>query len=499
MGERVRIELQPSGTAFEVERGTPLKEVLFAYGVEFPCGGRGRCRRCRVRVLAGQSPPTAAERRLLSSEELARGWRLACHAAADADLRLEVAQWEAPVLADESAFEFVPGEGLGMAVDLGTTTLVAQLLDLATGRVLGVRTGLNPQAGYGADIMSRIEFALSAAGQSKLERLIRAGVGRLVQDLLPAAPAAIRKVVVVGNTVMHHFFCGLDVEPLSHVPFETPENGLKTFRATELSWDVPGDPVVEFLPCLGSFVGSDILAGLLATRMPESGDLIGLIDLGTNGEIVFGNRDRIVCASTAAGPAFEGGRVSMGMQAASGAISEVVVEEGRLRCRVLGGVQPRGICGSGLVDGVAAGLELGLITTTGRLSHGPLAVCSPVVLTQADVRELQLAKAATAAGTRIVLYRLGAAPGDVRRLYLAGAFGNYMNRSSARRIGLIDFPEEKVEPAGNTALLGAKLALFGKPFGHLPGRVEHISLAADPRFQETYVEEMSFPAAAPLT
>ncbi len=499
MSRPVRIRLQPLGETIEVPRGTPLREVLFAYGVEFPCGGHGRCKRCRVRVLRGQLPPTPEEQGLLGAGELARGWRLACHAAADADLTLEVAQWDVPILVDESAFEFIPGDGLGVAVDLGTTTLVAQLLDLRTGQVLGVRAGLNPQAGHGADIMSRIQFALAPEGRQKLAGLIRAGVGRLVEPLLPVTAGTIRRVVIVGNTAMHHLFCGIDVEPLSHVPFETVRDGLESFHAAELGWELLGNPVVEFLPCLGGFVGSDILAGVLATRMHESRDLIGLIDLGTNGEIVFGTRDRILCASTAAGPAFEGGRIGMGMQAAAGAISEVTVTEGRLQCRVLGGVAPRGICGSGLVDTVAAGLELGLIRATGRLADGAFVVCPPVVLTQADVRELQLAKGAIAAGVRIVLDRLGASAQDVTRLYLAGAFGNYINRASAHRIGLIDFPEEKVQPAGNTALLGAKLALFGTPFAHLRSRVEHLSLAADRRFQEIYVEEMNFPEAASLT
>ena len=497
MNELVKIRLYPQGETLAVARGTPLKEVLFAYGVEFPCGGRGRCRRCRVRVLEGTVAPGPEEREALTPQELAEGWRLACRAVAEADLTLEVAQWDVPVLVDDSRFEFTPGEGLGIAVDLGTTTLVAQLLDLATGRVLAVRTGLNPQAGYGADIMSRIQFALTAEGARKLKDLIRAGLGRLIGELLPAAHGAVCKVAIVGNTAMHHLFCGIDVEPLSHVPFETTRDGLERFRASELGWCLPGDPVVEFLPCLGGFVGSDILAGLLATRLHESASLAGLIDLGTNGEIAFGTRERIVCASTAAGPAFEGGRISMGMQAATGAVSEVRVVQGRLECRVLGGAAPRGICGSGLVDAVAAGLDLGLIAPSGRLSNGGavLTICPPVALTQCDIRELQLAKAATAAGIRIVLDRLGCSEAQVERLYLAGAFGNYINRSSARRIGLIDFPEEKVEPAGNTALLGAKLALFGAPYEELRRRVEHLSLAADPRFQEIYVEQMTFPQA----
>ena len=499
MADSVRINLEPLGAAFEVPRGTPLQEVLFAYGVEFPCGGRGRCKRCRVRLLSGSLPVTPEQQQVLGPQDLAEGWRLACHAQADGDLSLEIAQWEVPILADDSTFPFTPGQGLGIAVDLGTTTLVAQLLDLRTGHVLGVRTALNPQAGYGSDIMSRVQFALGASGQRKLTELIRAGIGRLVWELLPAAQAPIDRVVIAGNTVMHHLFCGIDVEPLSHVPFEPVRDELVTFRAADLLWQTPGDPEVQFLPCLGGFVGSDILAGLLATRMAESHSLIGLIDLGTNGEIVFGSRQRIVCASAAAGPAFEGGRIKMGMQAATGAISEVTISQGSLHCRVLGNLPPRGICGSGLVDAVAAGLELGLVQPTGRLANGNsvFPLCPPVILTQADVRELQLAKAAVAAGIRIVLERLAASPDQVTRLYLAGAFGNYVNRASARRIGLIDFPLDKVEPAGNTALLGAKLALFGAPFAHLRSTVEHISLAADPQFQDIYVSEMGFPGCAP--
>lgn len=505
MSDLVRIQLQPLGQTLPVEPGTALQDVLFPYGVEFPCGGRGRCKRCRIKVLEGSLAVTPEQARILTRQELDEGWRLACHSQAEGPLTLEIAQWEAAILADNSRFDFTPGEGLGIAIDLGTTTLVAQLLDLASGHVLAVRTGLNPQAAFGADIMSRVQFALAPEGRDKLQELIRAGLGRLIRETLEAggaAQAAIRKVVLVGNTVMHHLFCGIDVEPLSHVPFEPVRDGLETFRAGDLGWGIVSDPPVLFLPCLGGFVGSDILAGLLATKMPESNALVGLIDLGTNGEITFGTRERVVCASAAAGPAFEGGRISTGMRASTGAISEVILSGGALRCRVLGNVPPRGICGSGLVDAVAAGLDLGVVTPRGKLAGNGAAwtLAPPVALTQKDIRELQLAKAAIAAGIRIVLRRLGARSADVTCLYLAGAFGNYVNRASARRIGLIGFPDEIVEPAGNTALLGAKLALFttngeSGEFAQLRRKVEHVSLAADPEFQDIYVDEMVFPEA----
>ncbi len=348
--------------------------------------------------------------------------------------------------------------------------------------------------------MSRVEFAV-AGGLERLCGLIRTEIGAMASAL--AGETTIADVALVGNTVMHHLFCSIDLEPLAHCPFEPECDGLQVFPAADLGWSLAGNPAVRFLPCLGGFVGSDILAGILATRMAESEELLGLVDLGTNGEIVIGNRERILCASTAAGPAFEGGRISMGMRAAAGAIAEVEAVEGNLVCRVLGHTVPRGICGSGLVDAVAAGLDLGLIQPGGRLAsgnggNGGLPLAPPVQLTQRDIRELQLAKAATAAGLAIVLERFGARPEDLRTLYLAGAFGNYLNRASARRIGLLEVPLEKVEPAGNTALLGAKLALFyASDYVDLRARIRHIPLGSDPEFQDRYVAAMPFPPTSP--
>ena len=496
------IELLPLGRKIAVKPGTPLQDVLFTEGVEFACGGRGRCRKCKIRVLEGALPVTEEDRQLLSASELESGWRLACRGQAQRHLKIELAQWEAAILADDTTFEFTPEEGLGVAIDLGTTTVVAQLLDRRTGQVLAVRTALNPQARHGGDIMSRIEFALNDGGQRILEQLIRDQLGDMIVELLESRPGESRRlneIVLVGNTVMHHLFCGIDVSPLAYHPFEPEYYGLQVVSADDLDWSFPGNPRVRFLPCLGGFVGSDILAGILATRLHESEDLAGLIDLGTNGEMVVGHRGRLLCASTAAGPAFEGARISMGMRAATGAVSEVHLESGQLRCRVLGNVAPRGICGSGLVDAVAAGLEMGWIKSSGKVVNGnTVSIAPPVHLTQCDIRELQLAKGAIAAGLRLLTQQLGARLEDVSRIYLAGAFGNYINRTSARRIGLINFPIEKVHPAGNTALLGAKLALFNLhrnegDYSPVLKKIEHLSLNVDPQFQETYVQEMRFP------
>jgi len=496
----VRISLRPLGAEFDVARGSPLQEVLFPYGVEFPCGGRARCKGCRIRVLEGNLPVTAEQERILTRAEIDAGWRLACHCRADGDLTLELAQWEAAILSDESPFSFSPRNGLGIAIDVGTTTLVAQLLDLRTADVLAVTAALNHQAKHGADVMSRIGFAVNERKQDILTGLIRAQTGSMIRDLVHRAkadPGSVTDVVIVGNTVMHHLFCGIDCTPLSRYPFEPVRDGLVSFRAEELGWDTGGS--IRFLPCLGGFVGSDILAGILAVNLHRSDTPLCLIDLGTNGEIVIGSRDGLLCCSTAAGPAFEGARISMGMRAATGAIAEVDVVEGtRLLCKTLGDVRPRGICGSGLVDAAAALLDTGLLRASGRFTsaEGSVMIADPVRLTQTDIRELQLAKGAIASGIRILLGIAGLTQGDIARVYLAGAFGNYVNTSSARRIGLVSFPPGKIVPAGNTALRGAKRALFDGPAAYdaLAGSVRHIALDRAPDFQDVYVEEMGFPA-----
>jgi uncharacterized 2Fe-2S/4Fe-4S cluster protein (DUF4445 family) len=501
MNGLIRIRLHPMGVEFTVPRGTPLQDVLFPYGVEFPCGGKGKCKGCRVRVIEGELPVTPEQERMLSAQELTGGWRLSCQCNAGSDLVLELAQWEAQILADASSFTFTPKEGLGIAIDVGTTTLVAQLLDLQRGEVLAVRTALNPQARFGADIMSRVGYAVAEHGHGTLTDVVRRQTGKMIAELLEAAgrpQSAITDIVLVGNTVMHHLFCGFSVEPLSHYPFEPENLDGAQFTPEQLGWEIHGSAPVRFLPNIGGFVGSDILAGVVATGIHTDHHQNALIDLGTNGEIVIGNDGQLLCASTAAGPAFEGARIYMGMRASTGAISAVRIEGDRLACHVLGSVPPRGLCGSGLVDAVACALDLALILPGGRMANGEksLMLSDPVKLSQTDIRELQLAKGAIAAGVRLLLRELELEATDISRTHLAGAFGNYIETTSARRIGLLQFTPEQIHPAGNTALLGAKIALFSDPgqFDSLARRITHVSLSELPGFQDIYVEEMAFPA-----
>ncbi len=507
MSAAVPIVLHPAGITREVAPGTPLREFLFDHGVEFPCGGRGHCRACRVRLISGHLQETPADRRQFSPEELARGWRLACGHRAEGPLVLELAQWETPVLAGPHSFSFHPRPGTGIAVDVGTTTLAAQLLCLESGETLAVETALNPQGRWGADLMSRIHAALYENQAEALSGAIRLAVGEMIALLREAARShgrgdGCRQVFLAGNTVMHHLFAGIAVDPLASYPFESPHLGPARFSAGELGWrSLPDEAPVCFLPCPGGFVGSDILAGILATDLHRSPEPRMLLDLGTNGEIVLAEGRRLLCASTAAGPAFEGGRISCGMRAAAGAVDQVWRENGVFRCHVIHGVAPRGLCGSGLVDWVAAGLDAGAILPSGRLAGGErgLVLEPPVCLSQKDIRELQLAKAAIAAGVRLLLRRMGRTIEEIATVFLAGAFGNYIRPANALRLGLLPGTEERIEPAGNTALHGAIRFLFSPDpeaeWQEILRRTEHVSLADDPLFQDLYADEMMFPAS----
>ena len=489
--ETVRIQLEPLSVKVEAHRGASLASLLPQFGLEFPCGGTGLCGGCGVRVLAGSLPITDQDRSLFSEAELAGGWRLACQARAEMPLVLECRQWHMDVLTDNSGLSGAGKSGLGIAIDLGTTTLAAQMIDMATGSVLAVQTDLNPQASFGSDVMSRVRAALHGAD---LTTVVRLALRQMVTKLAGGREGEIAEVVLVGNTVMHHLFAGLDVEPLSHTPFHSPHLGEQHFSAQELEWPLPPSCRVRFLRCIGGFVGSDILAGIHAVGMPAAENRMALIDLGTNGEIIIGNRNGIVCASTAAGPAFEAGSIRMGMRAATGAIARVSLQDGEMRATVIGDVEARGICGSGLVDAVAAGLESGAILSSGRIANGSktFPVQAPVVLYQSDIRELQLAKAAIASGFRLLISHLNADAGDVQSIYLAGAFGNYVQIDSAIGIGHAGDAKGAHPRGGNTALRGAKMLLLSASEPVLPA-IEHISLAADAGFQDEFVKCMAFP------
>jgi uncharacterized 2Fe-2S/4Fe-4S cluster protein (DUF4445 family) len=438
------------------------------------------------------------------------------------------------VLADDRVIRVSPDGGperlLGMAFDIGTTTVVGYLMDLETGEQLAVSSMLNPQTRYGDDVVSRIDFsAREPDGLATLQNEIIGAINSIIASNAASAGVASEDVLalaVVGNTTMQHLLLGVSPAALAQAPYVPAMTLGLAVRADELGIRICPDGVVYALPNIAGWVGADTVGVLLATGIANKDELALAIDIGTNGEMVMGSSSRLITCSTAAGPAFEGAHLSCGMRAADGAI-DVVEIDSEVHWHTIGESAPRGLCGSGLVDVVAGMLNVGLLDNTGMLrsadtmrenGHRSLAdliqqegrrrafrlVSSeegaggrPVVITQRDLRELQLAKGAIRAGIEILMKELGIRAEDVRRVYLAGAFGNYIRPQSALAIGLIPpFPNAELVPVGNAAGAGAKMALLSKgtrdEATRMLARVEYLELSGRPDFQDEFSEAMVF-------
>lgn len=420
-------------------------------------------------------------------------------------------------------------EGLGIAFDIGTTTVVGMLWDLEKGRMLETAAVTNPQREYGADVISRITFCGGKPDKLEMLRnLIARGLSDLAGELCAKAgriPSEIRRVVAGGNTTMSHIFAGYDPYSLARAPFAPAYTG--TLEMGGESGQFPGFPhaAVMVMPNIAGHVGGDITSGILATRLTHAPELTLFLDIGTNGEMVLARPGQALACSTAAGPAFEGATILHGMRAAAGAIESVRIRDGEVVIRTVDDADPLGICGSGIIDAVAEMLGAGLINAKGRLasaedyekSHpGNLLACrltedekgrafvlagkaggGAITVTQQDIREVQLAKGAIAAGIDILLDRMGQAPGDIRRVLIAGAFGNYIHKESALAIGMIPpLPLSRIHSAGNTAGAGVSMALASgdenRRSREIPGAVEHVELASCPDFQDRYMKALAF-------
>ena len=422
----------------------------------------------------------------------------------------------------------------GAAIDVGSTTLAVALVDLADGRVLASASGLNPQAPFGADVISRIAWAQERAdGPAALHRALVHGLDALLARGLEGAVAGaggqaqpIRALAAVGNPTMLHTLVGVDPASLGQAPYVGLWRGPWRGTARELGLELPEATAAYVLPGVGSHVGADTVAAIVATGLDRAARPTLLVDLGTNSEVVLGCRDYILCASTSAGPAFEGAAIQHGMRAAPGAIEQVRVRPtGSILVRVIGGEDARGICGSGLVDAAAELLRVGVIEPSGRmgtrdelaglvpprlldrLSDAPPAGRAvrlagsaerPVLFTAADVRQLQLVKGSIAAGMRVLLARKGLSPGDLGDVLIAGAFGNYLRKTSAQAIGLVPpVDPERVRFVGNAAGAGARAVLCDRGFRRraeeVALRAEYLELADAPEYGELFAEAMAFP------
>ena len=469
-----------------------------------PCGGHGRCGKCRVKVTGGVSPLTERERSVLSEREIEEGVRLACLTSVTGDC--EVTPCEAGGQSQIRADGTLPAFSLspmfcrfGAALDIGTTTLAARLYDPA-GRLLAEMTELNPESAWGADVISRMEACLAGHAAQIAETIRSAADGMLTAMASEAGIRAeeIDAMVITGNTVMLHLLTGDDVEPMTHAPFQANRLFGEFVTAGEIGLSALSPDVRIYLPpCAAAFVGADISTALLASEICRSERTAVLVDIGTNGEMMLWHRGELHATSTAAGPAFEGAGISMGMGGRAGAVDRVKVEDGEIAAHVIGDAAPVGICGSGLVDAVACLLAVDALDETGFLEDDPAMIADPVCLTQDDIRQVQLAKSAIHAGMRTLLAAAGVDCGEVEELAVAGGFGSYLDIHNAVAIGLL--PEElgdRVRVLGNAALAGASMLLLaGDLRGECEARargVKMVALAANPVFAAEYMERMMF-------
>ncbi len=434
-----------------------------------------------------------------------------------ADWDVTVTVWDGREIVDVE-----PGyvdDSYGMAVDIGTTTLVGYLANLRTGESMATESMVNPQVDYGADVMSRIVYSMKdKESQRRIRQSVIGGLNTIVAKACAkagVAPFRVAEMTIVGNTAMHHLFLGLNTEFLAKAPFVPTLQNPCDFKARDLSLEINPCANVHLLPIEAGFVGADNVGVLVATQPQQYPGLTLVIDIGTNGEIVLGNKEvGLMSCSAAAGPAFEGSHIKCGMMAAVGAIDRVRIDPGKreVSCRTIGGTRSQGICGSGIIDAVAQMVKYGVLSAEGRMNTDDVrsgedglelvleradktATGRDIVITQKDIREVQLAKAAICTGAKVLMKRLGAEKVD--RVILAGAFGSYVDPASAMAIGL--FPPcdlENVKAVGNAAGYGARMALLSKAMrteaARIARAVKYVELTTDPEFGAIFVSSTRF-------
>jgi uncharacterized 2Fe-2S/4Fe-4S cluster protein (DUF4445 family) len=441
------------------------------------------------------------------------------------------------VVVDDVLIDVEPGDTtgriFGIAFDLGTTTVVATLLDLSTGMPVAVQSMLNPQQPFGADVITRISaIMMDARALERLTGLAHEALDELAQAVCDeggVSPAEVYEVALAGNATMTHIALGIDPEPLGVAPFIMSTKLFPEILASEVGVKVHARARAVVFPAFGAYVGGDIVSGLLASGMDRDSRMRLFLDIGTNCELVLGNSDRLLATAAPAGPAFEGAAIRCGMRAAPGAIEVVKMNPDELELGVIGDVEPKGLCGSGLVDAVAELVQLRLLDGSGRfvpdeeaaaLAPGigarltqlgkervfvlhwlgePGDVGRSIYLSQRDVRELQFAKAAIATGWHILLEEAGLKAEDIQQVLLAGSFGSYLSPASAIRLGLVPkLPVLRVVSAGNVAGEGAKMALLSlrERAGAMAllEEVEYVELSDRSDFNDRFVDQLAFPS-----
>ena len=515
---------EPDDKRISIHAGATLLEAAGQAGIilNSVCGGKGICKKCLVKLEPGAKQVLACQHRIQKdlTVTIPAGSRFFEQKILEHGIDTHIGV--RPTIHEKYRTKESTDEIFGLAVDIGTTTVVAKLINMVDGQCLATQAALNPQSCHGDDVVSRIAYAKTDKKLAELHKLIIDCINDLIAKLCKQTSIDAKQIYemsVVGNTTMNHLFLKLPVERLGLAPYKAFSLDAHDTPAARLNLNINPDGNVHTAENIAGFVGSDTTAVALATDIDSADQMSLAIDIGTNGEIVLGTKDKLYAASCAAGPAFEGARISCGSRAAEGAIEAVVVDNGDIVLDVIGTLPPRSICGSGLIDAVAVMLDLGIIdasgrftkpsTVIGRLSPAILSrICEQdgqltfsladsVVLTQKDIREVQLAKAAIRAGTKILQRRLSIEDADVQQILLAGAFGNYIRPQSAMRIGLLpNVPLERIRFVGNAASSGAQMILLSRhcreKARELARKIEYIEIANELDFQTVFAESMSF-------
>ena len=480
----------------ETEKMTVL-ELLQKEGIFLPaaCGGRGTCGKCKVRFLSGAPEPVEEEKKKFSSEELSEGMRLACRSCPSGKFEIEFEHSEEAIEAESlnvaaqnvlGPADRADGGDMRVAVDIGTTTIAAALLDGRTGDVVDTRTCINHQRTYGADVISRIQ-ASNDGKKEELQQLVQKDIRELITDM--GEDADVVPTVIAGNTTMEHLLLGLSCETLGVAPF-TP---------VDISLHQEKNQLI--LPGITTYVGADIVAGIVATGMDQSDEVCMLVDLGTNGEMAIGSRERILVASTAAGPAFEGVNISCGVAGIPGAISHVTITDGKVQYETIGGKQPVGLCGTGVLEVMYELLKEEIVDETGLMDDDYVddgfPVADGIVFTDRDIREVQLAKSAIRAGMETLIKEFGVSYDGISRLYIAGGFGQKINLEKATGIGIL--PRDLIDrtvAVGNSSLKGAVMAALDtavqERFVQAVSISQEVCLSGSTTFNDLYVQYMFF-------
>lgn len=492
----------------EAKAGETVMAALGRAGIylDAPCGGHGHCGKCRVICHGPFSAAPKEEEALLTPSELQNGMRLACFCIPEGDAEVTLpgsgsfAKVQTGFLGRFQADGGHTPGSTGIAVDIGTTTVAMYWYDLNTGRLLGERSAINQQRAAGADVISRINAC--ETDPRMLGRLCDSMVNQLnemLEGLLQSLPGqkAPSQCIIAGNTTMLHLLAALDPSGIAHAPF-TPQSLFGTeYQAGQLGIHL--DAVVYLPPCISAYVGGDITAGLTGCGLDKEEGTALFVDIGTNGEMALSVNGAITCCSTAAGPAFEGAHIKHGTGSIPGAIDRVWLDEaGKVRFTTIGGAAPAGICGSGLIDAAAVMLQLEVLDETGFLEEDfVLDQESGIAITPPDIREIQLAKSAVAAGLQCLVSHAGLTMEQIDRLLVAGGFGSHMNPASAVAIGLL--PKAcagRITAVGNAAGLGASAALLSadirRRLEELPENCRYIELSGDAEFQDLFIENMMF-------